>query len=34
MNRQVIHSARANAVHNFGLDPSRLVIGMIMYLLV
>lgn len=24
---QTIHSARANAVNNFGLNPSKLVIG-------
>ena len=25
---QVIHAARANASHNHGLDPDRLIIGM------
>lgn len=25
---QVIHAARANAAHNHGLDPERLLIGM------
>lgn len=24
---QVIHSARANATHNHGLDPDRLLVG-------
>lgn len=24
---QVIHSARANASHNHGLDPERLIVG-------
>ena len=24
---QVIHSARANAAHNHGLDPDKLIVG-------
>jgi ribosomal protein L22 len=27
---QVIHSARANAAHNHGLDPDKLIVGKIL----
>lgn len=31
MHTQVIHSARANATHNHGLDPDRLVVGKMIF---